>query len=117
MRLLRDTYVINKIDTSGIEYQMRRKNDIQEKQNAILNDTKDRVDISLNEYESLKSELKRTTKLLECYQKSYNELGKQLKISPEILLRSKVIKCEVERVPLTLKNNLYVVFELEEGVK
>lgn len=62
MGLLRDTYIvnkINKIDTSGIEYQMKRKNDLQEKQNIILNQTKDRVDISLIEYETLKEDLKK----------------------------------------------------------
>lgn len=32
MGILRDTYIINKTDTSNISYEMSRKNDIEEKQ-------------------------------------------------------------------------------------
>ena len=113
MGLLRDTYIINKTDTSGIEHQMRRKNDIEEKQNAILNITKDRVDISLNEYETLKNDLKETKELLNKYQSFIHDLSKSIKQNPEILLNSKVVKSELERTSLIDGYNLYVIWEIQ----
>lgn len=61
MGLLRDTYNITEVDMSGVEREMRRKNNIQEAQNKAINETKDRVDISLKEYKELqeKAELLR----------------------------------------------------------
>lgn len=114
MGLLRDTYIVNKIDTSGIEYQMKRKNDLQEKQNIILNQTKDRVDISLIEYETLKEDLKKTKEELDFYRNFYNDLAIKIKQYPEILLNSKVVKSEIERVPRTMNSRLYVVWEIED---
>jgi len=114
MGILKDTYNITKIDMSGVEYQMRRKNDIQEQQNIVINNTKDRVDISLREYEELKNELKSKTELLNKYKEFISELAKSIKQSPEILLKGKVIKSEFERVPYTMSQNLYVVWEFED---
>lgn len=114
MGLLKDTYNITKIDTSGIAYQMKRGNDIQEQQNIIINNTKDRVDISLREYEDLKAELKSKTELLNKYDEFIIELAKSIKQSPEILLKGKVVKSEFERVPYTMSYNLYVVWEFED---
>ena len=114
MGLLKDTYNITKIDMSGIEYQMKRKNDIQEQQNIIINNTKDRVDISLREYEDLKNELKSKTELLNKYDEFITELAKSIKLSPEILLKGKVVKSEFERVPYTMGHNLYVVWEYKD---
>jgi hypothetical protein len=114
MGLLKDTYNITKIDMSGIEYQMKRKNDIQKQQNIIINNTKDRVDISLREYEDLKNELKSKTELLNKYDEFITELAKSIKLSPEILLKGKVVKSEFERVPYTMSHNLYVVWEYKD---
>lgn len=114
MGLLKDTYNITKIDMSGIEYQMKRKNEIQEQQNIIINNTKDRVDISLRKYEDLKTELKSKTELLNKYDEFITELAKNIKQSPEILLKGKVIKSEFERVPYTMSERLYVVWEFED---
>ncbi len=116
MGLLRDKYYIveNKIDTSGIRYEMKRKNDIQEKQNTVINNTKDRVDISLKEYESLKSEIKAKTELLNKYDEFITGLAKSIKQSPELLLKGKVVKSEFERVPCTMRNNLFVVWEFSD---
>lgn len=116
MGLLRDKYYIveNKIDTSGIRYEMKRKNDIQEKQNTVINNTKDRVDISLKEYESLKSEIKAKTELLNKYDEFITGLTKSIKQSPELLLKGKVVKSEFERVPCTMRNNLFVVWEFSD---
>ena len=113
MGLLRDTYIINKTDTSGIEYQIRRKNDIEEKQNAILNITKDRVDISLNEYETLKNDLEKTKMLLSRYENFIKDLAKSIRQNPEILLNSKVVKSELEKTPLIDGYNLYVIWEIQ----
>ena len=115
MGLLRDTYITNKIDTSGIEYQMKRKNDIQERQNIVLNNQRNRVDISLTEYECLKRELENSKNMLEVYQKCFQELGKHLRISPEVLLKAKVVKSEVERVQSSFSNYLHVIFELKDS--
>lgn len=117
MGLLRNKYYVieNKIDTSGIEYQMKRKNDIQEQQNVVINNTKDRVDISLREYEDLKNEIKAKTELLNKYDEFITELSKNIKQSPEILLKGKVLKSEFERVPYNMSNILYVVWEFKDG--
>lgn len=114
MGLLRDTYVVNRIDISKIGYEMKRKNDIQEAQNIVLNNTRDRVDISLIEYETLKEDLKTTKEELEIYKKFHNDLAIKIKQCPEILLNSRVVKSEIERVPMTMSNNLYVVWEIED---
>jgi len=114
MGLLKDTYNITKVDMSGVEYQMKRKNDIQEQQNIVINNTKDRVDISLREYEDLKNELKSKTELLNKYDEFIIELAKNIKQSPEILLKGKVVKSEFERVPYTMSERLYVVWEFED---
>lgn len=114
MGLLKDTYNITNIDTSGIESQMRRANDIEEKQNSIINNTKDRVDISLREYEELRNEIKAKTGLLKQYEEFIIELAKSIKQNPYILLKGKVVKSEFERVPYSLGNRLYVVWEFED---
>ena len=113
MGLLKDTYNITKIDMSGIEYQMKRKNDIQERQNIVINNTRDRVDISLNEYESLKAELKTKTELLNSYTKFITDLAKSIKQNPEILLKGEIITSEFVRMPYTMNNRLLVVWEFE----
>ena len=113
MGLLKDTYNITKIDMSGIEYQMERKNDIQERQNIVINNTRDRVDISLNEYESLKAELKTKTELLNSYTKFITDLAKNIKQNPEILLKGKIITSEFVRMPYTMNNRLLVIWEFE----
>lgn len=64
MGLLRDTYNITEINTSGVICQMARQNDILEEGNKLKKQdlqTKDRVDISLKEYKELqeKAELLR----------------------------------------------------------
>lgn len=114
MGILKDTYNITNITTSGIEYQMRRANDIEEKQNSIINNTKDRVDISLREYEELKNEIKAKTELLKLYDEFITDLAKNIKQSPSILLKGKVVKSEFERVPYSLGDRLYVVWEFED---
>ena len=113
MGLLKDTYNITKIDMSGIEYQMKRKNDIQERQNIAINNTRDRVDISLNEYESLKAELKTKTELLNSYTKFITDLAKSIKQNPEILLRGEIITSEFVRMLYTMNNRLLVIWEFE----
>lgn len=114
MGILKDTYNITNIDTSGIEFQIKRANDIEEKQNSIINNTKDRVDISLREYEELKNEIKAKTELLKQYDEFITDLAKSIKQSPSILLKGKVVKSEFERVPYSLGNRLYVVWEFED---
>lgn len=116
MGLLRDTYIINqKTDTSIIEAQLRKHNDIQEEQNKIVNNTRDRVNISLKEYEELKEDLYRTKQLLNSYEEFVRDLAKGIKHSPEILLKAKVIKSEMERVPYKMNNyNIYVVWEIDD---
>lgn len=113
MGILKDTYNITKIDMSGVEYQMKRKNDIQEHQNIVINNTKDRVDISLREYEELKNELKEKTELLKKYDEFISELAINIKQSPEILLKGKVVKSGFEKKPYTMNYNLYIVWEFE----
>ena len=113
MGLLKDTYNITKIDMSGIEYQMKRKNDIQERQNIAINNTRDRVDISLNEYESLKAELKTKTELLNSYTKFITDLAKSIKQNPEILLKGEIITSEFVRMLYTMNNRLLVIWEFE----
>lgn len=114
MGLLRSTYITNKIDTSGIEYQMKRKNDIQERQNIVLNNQRNRVDISLTEYECLKRELENSKNMLEVYQKFYNDLGKKIKVNPEALLKYKLVHNEVERSHLKNTYELRLIFEIED---
>jgi hypothetical protein len=93
---------------------MKRKNDIQKRQNIVINNTRDRVDISLTEYEELKNELKSKTELLNKYNEFIIELAKNIKQSPEILLNGKVVKSKFERVPYTMSNNLYVIWEFKD---
>lgn len=114
MGLLRNKYYISttNIDTTKIAKEMERKNDIEEKQNEILNKTRDRVDVSLNEYENIKKELKDTKELLESYQNFINSLATKIQVNPESLLQYKLVKSETERKPLTMSNYLYLVFEI-----
>ena len=114
MGLLRNKYYINttNIDTTKIAEEMERKNDIEEKQNEILNKTRDRVDVSLNEYENIKKELKDTKGLLESYQNFINDLAIKIQANPESLLKYKLVKSETERKPMTMSNYLYLVFEI-----
>lgn len=114
MGILRDTYIINKTDTSNISYEMSRKNDIEEKQNEIDNNTRDRVNISLKEYEKLKTDLQDANCIINDYQALYHNLGKTIKCDPKILLSSKIIHNSIEKNPMTRKRNLYIGFELEE---
>lgn len=117
MGILRDKYYVieNKIDTTRIDYELKRKNDIQEQQNVVINNTKDRVDISLREYENLKKELNVKTELLNKYDEFITKLAKNIKQSPEILLKGKVLKSEFERVPYTMSERLYIVWEFKDS--
>lgn len=79
-----------------------------------INDTKNRVDISLREYEELKTELKEKTELLKKYDEFISDLAENIQQRPEILLKGKVVKSEIERLPYKMSYNLYVVFEFED---
>ena len=115
MGILKDTYNITKVNMAGIEREMKRKNDIEEKQNLLLNISRDRVDISLNEYERLKSQVKKQEELINNYSRFFSDLGRMIKQSPDILLKGEVIKSEYERVSSTMSSRLYVVFEYKDG--
>lgn len=116
MGILRDTYInipAPKTDLSLIEYELRRISDIKEQQYETIKNTRDRVDISLNEYESLKAELKTKTELLNSYTKFITDLAKSIKQNPEILLKGKIITSEFVRMPYTMNNRVLVIWELE----
>lgn len=114
MGILRDTYNITKVDMSGVEYQMKRKNDIQEQQNKVINNTKDRVDISLKEYENLKKELELKTKKLNKYEEFVSDLANNIKIRPDVLLKGKAVDNYIERSPHDFSYNLYVEWKFED---
>ena len=116
MGLFKDTYIIN--DNRGLKDAVRMSNYIAEAQLEFEKgklekelEIKNRVDIALNEYLKLKEELKS----LSYYRDFFNQLGRAIKINPEVLLKSKVVKTEVERSPMTMANNLYVIFELKDS--
>lgn len=116
MGILRNKYYISttNIDTTEIAREMERKNDIEEKQNEILNKTRDRVDVSLYEYENIKKELKDTKELLESYERFINSLARKIQANPENLLQYKLVKSETERKPMTMSNYLYLIFEIKD---
>lgn len=115
MGILRDTYIINnKTDTGPVSYEMSRKNDIEEKRLKIENDTKDRVNISLREYEKLKTELQDANCIINDYQAFYHNLGKTIHCDPKVILTSKIRDVNINKNPLTMKYDLCILLELEE---
>lgn len=113
MGILKDTYIVNKTDNSSIVNELKRKNDIEQEYLLLSEQTKDRVNISLNEYEKLKDKLKDTTDSLKCYENFIVNLSKKLMIDPELLLKSNIKENRVSRNIMTMKDELYVIFELE----
>ncbi len=113
MGILRDTYIINKNDNTSLINELKRKNDIEQEYLLLSEQTKDRVNISLSEYENLKNKLKNTIDSLNCYENFIDDLSKKLMIVPELLLKSNIIENKVRRNVLTMKDELYVIFELE----
>lgn len=120
MGLLKDTYIIN--DNSALKDAMQMSNYIAVEQLKFEKgklekelELKDRVDIALNEYLKLQEELKSTKESLSYYRDFFNQLGRAVRINPEVLLKSKVVKTEVERSPMKMANNLYVIFELKDS--
>ena len=120
MGLLRDTYIIN--DNKGLKDAIRMSNYIAEEKFEFEKgkfekelEIKNRVDIALTEYEKLKEELKTTKENLSYYRNFFNELVKSIKINPEVLLKSNIVKSEVERSYHSFNNYLHVIFELKDS--
>lgn len=115
MGIFKDTYIVNKIDTKRIEYELNRKNELLKEKNEIEKTTKNRVDISLNEYEKLKEENKNQKQLIEEYQKFITDLGKKIHIAPDALLKYKLIENDLSENILHQTYNLHLIFEINKS--
>lgn len=110
MGILRDTYIINKTDNSGVEYEMKKRNDIlkQELEN------KNRVDISLQEYTKMVEENKSLKEIKVIHERFLKELGNKLQIDSDVLLKSKNLKVEVSKNHFRMSNIYHIQFEVED---
>lgn len=109
MGLLRDTYNITEVDMSGIEREMSRKNDIEEQYNKETLATKDRVDISLREYEELKDKAELVRKVDWFFYKLERCTG----VSKEVLLKVENLNSILTEDIPTRKFMLHVTFEFK----
>lgn len=119
MGLLRDTYITFKNDPSGqyaIADQMKQKNKIEQEQMILLKNTRDRVDISLQKYEKLKTDLQDANCLINDYQAFIRELAKAIKCDPHVLLKSKIVYNKLERQPQYMNFVLYIGFEIDPKI-
>lgn len=116
MGILKDTYIINetKLDMSKFNRKIQDLNDTMnencEKEIAARN----RVDISLEEYETMKEKIKELDNDLNCYRSFVSELGKKMNIDPKILLDSKILDVEVQRNPMNFNNIIRIIFETDK---
>lgn len=115
MGILKDTYIVNHIDTTP----MYARNIILNEQNKILKENaekdikaRDRVNITLEEYERLKKENKDIKELLNIYQEFYTKFGKMLHLEPKKILNSKLVKVERRNSMESLNDLLHIVFEI-----
>lgn len=116
MGLLRDTYIINN-DKSGqdaIAKQIEQKNEIAKEQLIFLKNSRDRVDISLQEYQKLKKDLQEANCIINEYQEFVHQLAKAVNGDPRILLKSKIVYNSFEKQPQFMNAILYIGFEIEQ---
>lgn len=117
MSILKDTYNITnyKVDTNSLASQISKYNDILEKQNTIENETKDRVDISLKEYESLKKKLNKIEDELNIYKYFVKTLADGLNLNPKVLLNCKLIDCRISKIPMINKTDIEILYQTSES--
>lgn len=118
MGIFKDTYYVNEnvIDNSGIEKELKRQNDIKEKD--IL--TKDRTNISLIKYEEMKETIKQQEEKILQYERFYNTICEYIilpnntNMTPDKLVKGVLRDYYIEKNPATLDYNLYIVWNYED---
>lgn len=116
MGLLRDTYIYVKSNSEAIYAQngkISEQNDILKKNHQEEMEVKNRVDISLKEYEELKKERDILKSKNEEYNRFIKELSGNWKLPIDILQFCKTKSVEVVNRAETLKQEIYIVLETD----
>lgn len=115
MGILRNTYIINKteLDLSKFNRKIKDLNDTMKENSEKEIAARNRVDISLEEYESMKEEIKRLKEYNQHYGEFVTKLGVKLKRDPKILLEAELLDVEVQRNPERYNSILRVTFEVD----
>lgn len=115
MGILRDTYIINKtkMDLTNFNREIRHLNKTMKENCEKEIAAKNRVNISLEEYESMKEEIKSLKEEIKSNARFVKELGMKIKRDPNILFNSEILDVEIQRNPERYSTILRVAFEIK----
>lgn len=116
MGILKDTYIVNetKVDLAPLTRKIEKFTNTMEENNRKEINARNRVDISLDEYETMKEKIKELDNELNDYRKFVAELGRKINMDPKILLDSKILDVEVQRNPMNFNNIIRIIFEVDK---
>lgn len=113
MGLFKDTYIINRTDTSRTDDLLLGIGFIEKEKLKFEKDTKDRVDISLKDYEELQRKLKSCQDLIECYEKEWSKFADFCSIPVELLQKAINVRVGFYENPIIDGKTCSITFDID----
>lgn len=113
MGLFKDTYIINRTDTSRTDDLLLGIGFIEKEKLKFEKDTKDRVDISLKDYEELQRKLKSYQDLIEGYEKEWSKFADVCSIPVELLQKAINVRIGFYENPIIDGKTCSITFDID----
>ena len=113
MGLFKDTYIINRTDTSRTDDLLLGIGFIEKEKLKFEKDTKDRVDISLKDYEELQRKLKCCQDLIECYEEQWSKFAAFCSIPVELLQEATNVRIGFYENPIIDGKTCSITFDID----
>lgn len=113
MGLFKDTYIINRTDTSRTDDLLLGIGFIEKEKLKFEKDTKDRVDISLKDYEKLKRKLKSCQDLIEGYEEQWSKFAAFCSIPVELLQEATNVRVGFYENPIIAGKTCSIKFDID----
>lgn len=113
MGLFKDTYIINRTDTSRTDDILLGIGFIEKEKLKFEKDTKDRVDISLKDYEELQRKLKSYQDLIEGYEKEWSKFADFCSIPVELLQKAINVRIGFYENPIIDGKTCSITFDID----
>lgn len=113
MGLFKDTYIINRTDTSRTDDLLLGIGFIEKEKLKFEKDTKDRVDISLKDYEELQRKLKSCQDLIEGYEEQWSKFAAFCSIPVELLQEATNVRVGFYENPIIEGKTCSITFDID----
>lgn len=114
MGLFKDTYIINRTDTSRTDDLLLGIGFIEKEKLKFEKDTKDRVDISLKDYEELQRKLKSCQDLIEGYENEWSKFADFCSIPVELLQKAINVRVGFYENPIIDGKTCSITFDIDD---